>query len=472
MGKYQETNSFVQTALDVGTTTQTENGDVTFSTSLDACVDLFFQIAAIRGAKPERIRGLFSAAYGENPDLATRIALYARDIRGGQGERQVFREILKYLNQHDFNRLQRIAELIPEIGRWDDLFSLLDSERGKLLAFDMYHKAIMVGNGLAAKWAPRQGPIAKMMRDHFGMSPKQFRKTLVGLTKVVETQMCAKEWDKIVYPHVPSVASARYAKAFGRHDNARYVQYLEDVKDKKVKINTGAVYPYDVVKNNVPANTADVMWNNLPDYVPEGISFIPLVDVSGSMTSPINNKSSTTCMDVAVSLGIYLSERNKSVFERVTITFSSSPTILKIPKGTIKEKISALKKGNWGMSTDLDKAMELILKIAEEGRVTQADMPTRLIILSDMEFNAGHYGKAGSVAERTKQRFKQAGYEVPVIIWWNIQSRHGNTPVRFNEKGMVLVSGCSPSIMTSLLAGDTDPVKQMLATVNINRYNH
>jgi hypothetical protein len=465
-------NKFVNAAIEHGTTTTTENGDVAYSTSLDACVDMFFQFGALRGAKPERIRGLFSSAYATDPDIASKIALWGRDIRGGAGERQTFKEVLQYLVVHDFDRLIRILPLIPVLGRWDDLFCLLDNERSRVPVLKMYLQALAAKNGLAAKWAPRNGPIAKMMRDFFEWSPKRYRKTLVELTKVVETQMCAREWEEIKYEHVPSVASARYGKAFGRHDQKRYAEYLESVKKGEKKINAGAVYPYDIIKANVPDATADAMWNALPDYVGDGMSFLPIIDVSGSMTSQVG-KSGVTCMNVAISLGIYLAERNKSAFNRCAVTFSDNPKIFMIPKGTIKEKYNFVERQNWSMSTNLDAAMQLVVDLGVKNNVPQADMPSHLLVMSDMEFNPGsRYGGSQTAAQRTVQMFENAGYKVPVIVWWNIQSRNGTTPIRHDQKGMVLVSGFSPTIMKSLLGEGADPVKQMLATVDIERYDH
>ena len=494
-------NAFVQNAVDIATTTRTENLDKTYSSSLDRNVDLFFQIGAIRGQKPERIRGLFSAAYGEDSDLAMKIVLWARDIRQGAGERQTFREVLKYLNQHDFDRLKRIVHLVPVLGRWDDLFVLCDNPRGKELALGLYAEGLRQGNGLAAKWAPREvrttrtnkhekvvkrtaarlekNSIARDLADHLGFTPKQYRKYIAEMTKVVESQMCAKNWDLIDYGKVPSVASARYAKAFGRHDQERYAKYLESVKKGEAKINTGAVYPYDVIKavnqGGDAEVAADVMWNNLPDFVPDGMSFMPVVDVSGSMSSSCGGN--VKCIDVSVSLGMYLAERNKSAYNRLMLTFNTNPWFFTIPKGTLKEKVRAVMNSDRAMhgSTDLDKAMQLILSIAINHKVPQSDMPSHLLILSDMEFNAALsiYGDGTkTVAQRTIELFEYAGYKVPNIVWWNIQSRHGNTPVRAGDKGMALVSGFSPSIMKSLLKGEMDPRLQMIATVDIERYKH
>lgn len=476
-------NAFVNAAVDTATTTLTENGDKTFSTSLNAVVDLFFQAGAMRAQSASRVETVFSAAYKENPDLAVRTALWARDVREGAGERKVFRTILKWLGKYQPAHVERILAKIPALGRWDDVLELLDKNVNpnlQVTALDFYAQALMSGDGLAAKWAPREKAdrlVAARLRGVIGFGAKEYRKLIAGLSKTVEQQMCAKDWTGIVYDHVPSVASARYAKAFGRHDNTRYVQYLEAVRGGKVsevtgkvaKINTGAVYPYDVIKHGVTDLTADTMWQNLPDFVPEGLSFMPIVDVSGSMMTSVGG--STSAYDVALSLGMYLSERNKSAFKDLFITFSTNPQFQRITGATIRDRYNSMDSNNWAMSTDLDKAMNLILDTAVTNRVPQADMPSTLLILSDMEFNGG-YGSKTSVAERTETAFRNAGYKLPNIVWWNIVSRHGSTPVRSDESGMALVSGFSPSIMMSLLGGEMTPEKIMLKTIMKDRYTH
>jgi len=478
-------NTFVNAATNHATTTRTENGDLTYSTSLNACVDLFFQMGALRAADSRRIENVFSAAYGENPDLATRIALYARDIRQGAGERKFFRIVIKYLEAYDPDRLLRILPLIPALGRWDDLLVVLDNDRVARAALGLYAVALRAGDGLAAKWAPREKQnrkLASRLASFLGLEWPAYRKLLAGASKTVEQAMCAKDWGSINYSHVPSVASARYAKAFGRNDNARYVAYLEAVRNNKVdpstgkvaKINTGAVYPYDVLKAGVNDVTADTMWNNLPDFVPQGASFMPVVDVSGSMSSPAGGNIS--CLDVSTSLGMYLAERNKSAFKNLILTFNSSPWFFQIPEGTLRQRHRALMQSDRAMhgSTDLDKAMQLIVDLAVQNRVPAEEVPSTLVVLSDMEFNgaSSYGGGTKTVAQRTRERFENAGYKVPNIVWWNIQSRHGSTPVRHNEHGMALVSGFSPSIMTNLLGGEMTPEKIVIKAVSSERYDH
>jgi len=223
---------------------RTENGMKARKSTANACVDLFFKIGASRG---KDITADFVAAYVENKDIALRIAQWVRDVRGGAGERELFRQILKYLDKHDPDSAKALLNKVPDIGRWDDIFVV---ETNKPYAFTMLGNALREKNGLAAKWTPRQGPLAVEIRNFFGMSPKFYRKSLVEMTKVVEQDMCAKNWDAINFSHVPSVASSRYKKAFFRNTEkyAEYVAALVKGNDPTVKVNASAVYPYDVLK--------------------------------------------------------------------------------------------------------------------------------------------------------------------------------------------------------------------------------
>lgn len=480
-------NAFASAITNDATTIRTENGDKTFSTSLDANVDLFFKISAIRGRGAATAIDLFGKAYKEDADLASRILLHARDVREGSGERQVFRDLLVFLEKTDTDRFMRILNMVPELGRWDDLL-VVQSERGKDRAVELFAEAIQNGNGLAAKWMPREHNkelrwFRNRVRDRIGMSGDEgrgaFRKMVTYLSNTVEQKMCAKEWDDIDFSHVPSVASARYSKAFWKRQTERYGNFIQKVtKDgntSEVKINTKALFPYDVTKKSVDELTQNALWKNLPDYVPADTSYIAMVDLSSSMTSPVGT-SGISCMDAAVSLGMYLAERNKSAFKNLAMSFTSSPAWIRVPEtDSVRSKVNAMKAGPVGYDTNLDRAMDLILDTAIRNNVSQSDMPEFLIVLSDMEFNSGwtnDRNQKTSVAERSVEKFKRAGYKVPSIVWWNIQSRGQTTPVRFDTNGMVMVSGLSPSITKSVLLGDVNPRKAMLNTIMVERYNH
>ena len=265
---------------------RTTNGMKALKSTLSNTTDLFFKIGASRG---KTITDQFAKAYSEDREMALRVAQWARDVRGGAGERELFRQVLKHLEATNKDELlnTRILENATEIGRWDDLLVFTDAQV-KDKAYGMIREALESGNGLCAKWMPRKGPVSIELRQAFGWSPKFYRKRLVELTKVVESAMCAKEFDSINFSHVPSLAMSRYSKAFGKNAPDAFTAYKEALKkgDPKVaKVNAGAVYPYDIVKTvrRGDAALADEQWKALPNFIGDA-SVLPIVDVSGSMT--------------------------------------------------------------------------------------------------------------------------------------------------------------------------------------------
>ena len=458
----------------------TENGMKARKNTANAVVDLFYKVGASRG---KNIVPDFTAAFVENPELAIRVALWARDVRGGAGEREVFRQILLYLETTNPKLVEKILPKVPELGRWDDLLTFKSDFRWK--AYDLVKDAISANNGLCAKWMPRKGEVAVELRNALGMSPKQYRKTLVNLTKVVETQMCAKDWNNINFSHVPSVASARYKKAFWRNAKDTYESYVASLvkgDDPKVKVNAGAVYPYDVLKglsitsrsyNKTQLDLIVKQWEALPNYVGDA-SILPLVDVSGSMMCKAGgavSKSETSCLDVAVSLGLYLAEKNTGDFKDTFLTFSSNPELLHL-KGNILDKMNQMVRSDWGMSTDLHAAMDKILQTAVNGNVSRDEMPKILLILSDMQFNQCTRFN-DSAYEMIARKFENAGYNMPNIVFWNLNAKD-NVPVKYDTSGVSLVSGFSPSIVKAILSADTKdftPEAIMMKTIMNTRYD-
>jgi hypothetical protein len=437
----------------------------------------------MRGQDKQRLIATFSKAFNEDPKRAMKLLFWARDVRGGAGERQVFKDILVYLAENHDLVLRPNLHLIPEYGRWDDLLVLVGTYLEKE-AMTLISDALINENGLCAKWMPRKGAVAEKLRKFTGMSPKQYRKSLVGLTNVVETKMCAKDWNSIDFGKLPSVASARYQKAFGKNAYESYSAYIASLVKGEAKINAGAVYPYDVTKslNYGNSSVANEQWKALPNYM-EGANdmILPVVDVSGSMSCPAGGSKSVTCMDVAISLGLYISERNEGPFKDAFITFSSKPQ-LQVLSGSLNDRYTQMSNSDWGMSTDLEATFKLILDQATKHKLSQDKMPNKILILSDMEFNAavssGGYStrfKATSwnptAQQMIEQMYADAGYKVPQIVYWNIQSRNGGVPVAFDTQGTALVSGFSPAIMTSLLGGDIESPQQIMdKTILSERY--
>jgi hypothetical protein len=472
----------LMTALKIKSTT-TENGMATNTTSLNANVDLFFKAGAMRNANSNSIISLVSKAWDEDPTTCLRILFWARDVRGGAGERRFFRVAMPYLIEKDPAGFADLMAIIPEYGRWDDL-KYFENTAAEEYALATITTALERGNALCAKWMPRKGSFAAKIRNFLNLSPKQYRKLIVGLTNVVENQMCAKEWNEINFEHVPSLAMSRYGMAFSKNAQDSFSKYVQGLKKGEAKINTGAIYPYDVTKALYKNEAAEEQWKALPNYL-EGNTekILPLVDVSGSMGTGCGGN--LTCMDVAISLGLYISERNEGPFKDHFLTFSSNPELQHLT-GDLKDRFRQIQSADWGMSTNLEKAYKLILDQAVKHNISQEEMPTQILVLSDMEFDQatnqreeilgwGEQDKNtwnSTAQEMVEKMFTDAGYKVPNIIYWNIQSRNGNVPVRFDKSGTALISGFSPSIMTSLLGGaEMSPVSIMMETIGKERYS-
>ena len=455
-------STLVQQTLTNNSTTF--NGMATHTTSFNKCLDLFYLAGGSRWMDPSEMHKIFSAAYGENPVLALRILFWARDIRGGAGERRFFRECLSYLHTIDKTTTSKIMSLIPEYGRYDDLFYGAPEK-----AIQIIKIALQAGDSLCAKWMPRKGNEANILRKSLGLTPKEYRKLLVKLTNVVETRMCNKEWNQIGYKTVPSKAFAKYRNAFRRNDEKRFESFLEDVKNGDATINASAIFPNDIIKpylgyNSKADEAITQQWNSLPNYM-EGSKqrIIPVCDVSGSMSG--------LPMEVSVSLGLYISERNESIFKDAFITFSERPQMQYL-KGDIHSRCIQLENADWGMSTNLEATFDLILDSAIKTNLPEDEMPTQILIISDMEFNRCTYDYGSTAEKMIHQKYHNAGYQMPSIVFWNVNGRAGNIPAKADASNVALVSGFSPAILTSLLSDKIEtPLQVMLNTVNTERYD-
>lgn len=441
---------------------RTDNGMRTNCDSGSSCLNLFFLAGASRG---KDLSTEFSEALGEDYELAIRILLWMRDIRGGAGEREQFKNLLMWL---DADTIMKILPFIPEVGRWDDLLPLVETEIGDRVAM-FIHQAILEGNGLAAKWMPRKGDYAVMLRDAWKMSPKQYRKFLVHNTKVVETKMCSNQWEDINYSHVPSVASARYRNAFRRHDPDRYSAFIGSVLKGEKEMKARAIFPHDVLKGG-SWEEREAQWMSLPNYMEgsEGMNILPVCDVSGSMFMPFT---SPTPMEVCLALGLYISERNEGIFKDTICTFSANPSLVKLKATHLEARVKKLKSCPWGMNTDLNKTFKTLLDVAVKHDVPEAQMPKIILIISDMEFDRCTRYDDNAI-EMIRRKYRKAGYTIPNVIFWNVNGRSGNIPVRMHETGTALISGYSPSIMKSILSNPMEitPYHIMMSTVMKDRY--
>jgi hypothetical protein len=453
--------------------TFTENWMPTHSTSLDRCVDLFAGIGSARNWSEDEIESAFVRAFEQEPLTAMKILFWARDVRGGAGERRVFRVITKYMDSnpnYDW-ALNKNIGLIPEYGRWDDLFPLNEEHVLGMIK----HALLEHQNGLLAKWLPRKGEFANKVRRYLGITPKAYRKLLVGLSNTVEQSMCAKEWDGIKYESVPSVAMNKYRKAFKRNDDVRFSAFIDAVVKGETSIKAGTLFPYQLYqayKRRENEKAIEAQWMNLPNYM-EGNPhrILPMCDTSGSMTSNYGGHTTNLVpMDISVSLGIYISERNEGIFKDAFLTFSGHPQ-LQYLKGSFTARCKQLETAHWSMNTNLEAAFRLILNKAAENMITPDEMPNMVLIISDMQFDSCVVQPSSNALQMIKRQYKESGYEFPKVIFWNINARVGKMPVSYVDENTGIVSGCSPAILTSILSGENlTPRDLMLRTINTPRY--
>ena len=480
---------------------RTENGALSYRETMNGVLDFFSKSGALRGRKDEAIK-YFDKAIAEDTTLALKALFYMRDVRGGQGERDNFRAILKYLADRFPNEIEKNIKYIPEFGRWDDLYSfegsvLFNTALGLMkeqFMTDLKNLKAKKSISLLGKWLKSENAssketkrLAKKTREFFGLNEAKYRKALSALRKeiaLVETAMSQNKWDKIEYSAVPSQAARIYSDAFIKHDGERYNSFINKVKTGEEKINAGTLYPYDIVRKVMESreNVAyDALWNALPDYMPEGENAIAIVDTSGSMDRGwgATGKEAVAPIEVALSLGIYFAERSKGAFNGYFMTFSESPAMQKIQGTDISAKVRNLNNAHWDGNTNLTKAFRVLLDTAIKNKVPEDEMPSKLFIISDMQFDmaTGQRSYWGNErAEKTnfeaiEDMYRRAGYKRPDLVFWNVRAS-SDTPVTKDENGTFLVSGCSPSILKHAINCEaTTPYELMLEVLNSERYS-
>lgn len=476
---------------------RTENEMVGYKRTAHALLDMNYRLASYRTNMKSRIADDVRAAYKEDAELALKFLFYARDILQGAGERDFFREAIRTLAL-DGHFPAHLVKLIPEYGRWDDVFVLrgtpLENEMLKVVhdqfVADMENYIGKKSFSLLAKWMPSVNTSNKdtcklgyWFAKKLGITPRQYRKTLASMRArlaVIEPQMCANKWESIKYENVPSRANALYKDAFLRHDYERRVAFLGDVVKGEKKINAATLYPYDIVHKYTEDSgwsrsvknvdiTLEELWKKLPQYATPDNTLI-VADGSGSMTSRIGT-SKVTALDVANSLAIYFAEKASGVWNNRYITFSDKPQFVQFRRGaTLRDKIVEALHHNEIASTNIEAVFELILSTARTTYTKPADMPANIIIISDMEFNQATDRASTPMFENMARKFNRYGYKLPKLVFWNVNSRTGVVPMQQNENGVVLVSGFSPAIVKMVLTNELDPYKALITTLNNERY--
>ena len=485
--------------------TFTENMAIAYATSGSELLDFNFKLSQFRKMDEPEIMRAYSKVFFEDPQTAVKFAFYVGDVRGGLGERKIFRACMKWLATYKPNICKAVLRLIPVYTRWDNLVILVDNISIRSMVIDIIKEQLREdcvnrkhgsGISLLAKWMPSINASSKETKARaaliarcMGATPKEYRKMLSMLREyldVTEVKTSSNRWGEIDYEAVPSMANLKYGKAFMKHDFNRRQNYLSALSKGTAKINASVAQPHDIVAKYYLEDgwrsyytdikkydeTLEQMWKALPNIVTENTLVVR--DGSASMTSPVGN-GKTTCLDVATALAIYCSEHNSPAWEDKFITFSSSPEIVNLKNcKSLKDKLNVCDSHTDCSNTDIAKTMELILETAVENNMSQEEMPRNILIISDMQFD-GRYSRNTSwnrtLFEEIALEYDACGYQLPRIIFWNVSDRHADTiPMQDNEKGLILCSGFSINNMKMFMTGEVDPLKVLLEQINSPRY--
>ena len=491
----------------------TENGAVGYKSTGSVLTDLNFRVSSMRANGITRDdMNIFVQAMNENLEYAIKWLFFARDVRGGLGERNVFQQLyMKYAELYP-NEAKATLKLIVEFGRWKDVIDIINMDPdnklgGMLLVFDTFHTDIqncMEGKpiSLLAKWMPsinasgKARKQAKRFAKEFGLPYESYRKMLSKLRAyldVTEVKTCGNRWDEIDYNKVSSGANIRYTEAFKKHDGERYLEHcrkaLDVAANPDVKMHASVLYPHEIWEKYTKTSyygyvetldadiSLEALWKNLADLGDCGNTMV-VVDGSGSMVSKCAF-SNVRPINISRSLGVYFAERCKGEFHNILMEFSRRPKLIDLNGcKTLRDKVVEMCKYNDCTNTDIEAVFMLILQTAVNAHMMQSDLPDRILIISDMEFDTAtnytnrlYLYSMKSLFDELADRFAKYGYKLPKLVFWNVNSRTNAIPMTENEMGVIMVSGYSPNIMSMIMSNQTDPWLALKEKLDDKRYD-
>ena len=500
--------TFLDNLKEETTVGRTANGASTFTSSLNANLDFYAQAGSMRQNKAA-IKPLFAKAYDEDREIALRNLIHLRNIRlGGLGERDAFRIAVQYLiDAKDYKAITMIAESVGYFGRWDDLVAIMAKDTKTFdIGIEVLKEqfvqdldAMEAGEtvSLMAKWVPNvsvknaeRRHMAHRIAKALGYTPRDYRKVMVKLRSyigVLEVRLAAKEYNSINFEKLPSKALFRYRAAFNRHLGDEYQAFIKAVNSGEKQMNGKLMMPHEVIHAYREKNFDRLRWTSKLDPVLEATwksmddvlkdvkdNAIVVADTSGSMMSSGWGSNNTVLpWDVAQGLAIYTAERLNGAFKNNFITFSSRPQLVSLPEhGTLYDKMNEYYQHSIIDNTNIEAVFDLILDTAVKNRIPQDDLPSKIVIISDMEFNACTQNASLNNFDNAKRKFNAQGYELPSVVFWNVNAHGGNMPVRFNEQGVALVSGFSTNVLSAVLGGEiSSPKEMMLKVLNKPEYD-
>lgn len=488
--------------------TRTGNDDLTYKSSLDNNLDLFYKAGGVRGnnyygdnLKYDDYIKLFLKAFDEDPILAIKNLLNIRDFRtNGKGERDLYRAIMVALS----NKYGYIVSILvhkgafESFGRFDDLIDLYEKTSNSdvkqnivshiniIISKDLNSMSDGKSVTLLAKWLPTNTrnkkvyAVAKSLASDLGLTYSEYRKQVSSLRKylnVLENNMTRKDYNSIDYSKVPSRAFAKNTAAFYRNDEERIKEFFEKVEKGEEVIKTSGITPNEVVSKVIDSvsrwsttklskeelQSLELTWSSLVDSVKDSGNTLVMADVSASMNG--------VPMSVSVALAILFAQSSTGEFHNMFMTFSGKPELIELSDSlSLADNVKSVLESDWGYNTNIDNAFASILDTAVRSHSKQEELPERLVIVSDMQFDES--GAAGSVhINRWKSLFEEQGYNLPVVVYWNVSTSNG-VPATSGEENVALVSGFTPATLDAVLtAKDVTPRAVMLEALNNPVYN-
>ncbi len=441
----------------------------------------------------ENVFFILEKMWEESPELTIKNIFQKGDCRGGAKEKRLFIVAMNWLIKEHIEWAN--IEHIPEYRYWKDLITLVAMNHNilhvvvNLFAIQLNRDVKCLMNcenvSLCAKWVPTEGcaedkrfpEFLKALRKRLRVTSKELRSLYItplrAHLKIVERSMCANNWEEIDYSKVPSVAMQRYRKTFQVRDQIRFEEWVNSLSEGKegAKVNVSQLFPHDVVKPYIEGGKKDLLieaqFNALVEQTRKLGTFkrsLVISDTSGSMTG--------TPLDVSISLGILISRCLEGVFKNFLINFDSNPTFTQLNGEDLHADVQTLKRIPWGSSTNLDKVFDQLLEKAIEFKVPSEEMPTRLFILTDMQFDGiGPRSEKGAIT-RAKEKFIQYEYTPPEIVCWNLRGDIESFATNDTETGVCMISGFTTSVMKCVMEGDIpDAYSIMLRALNCERYD-
>lgn len=475
----------------------TENGEQCLNTSGSACLDMFGRSGSMRNAEVVAKHMLIDSAYAENADMATKLLFYTRDIRGGYGERDTFQQMIRHLAIYHTDTVIKNIWAIIEFGRAKDLYCLVGTPAEDAMwefmkkQFELDYENMKKGNSISllAKWIATPDSasentriIGKETAKRLGYSYKElseYKKKLHAMRKylnLIEIKMSQGRWDEIEYSMIGSKAMLRYKRAFERHDEKRFSEFIANVINGSETMNMSVATPCDILSKVMcnRSNTAayDAMWKSLPDV--NNSNVMVMCDTSGSM---LGGCCSMKPITVAISLALYFAERNKGDLKDFFMTFSEYPSLIKIQGESLVEKIYNIEDASWGLNTNIESAFKLLLDTCIKGKVQANEMPKALLIVSDMQIdrcsdnNNEVQDNKLTFYDKMKDMYSRNGYDMPHLIFWNVNAKNATFHASLSDNGVSLVSGYSVNVFNQLIdnIGKT-PYELMMSVVNNERY--